>query len=236
MKFSTKLMLTVAMVSVFAFSAAVSYADTTSWSIAGDFSETSNANGAWDYGYYGSPSGYTLFTQTVSTTSTWASARGFTGWVPATPLGCTDPGIIKNTSGASQTYAGITWAPGQLSLDPNSSAITTVRWTAPAAGTYKIDAVFTQLQGTAEQGAEVYIKGDKAFSQMLAGTGSTANYSNASQLLAAGDQVIFGAPGNGNGLVVGLSGTISLVPEPGTLVLLSTCLLGLLAYAWRKRK
>jgi autotransporter-associated beta strand protein len=32
------------------------------------------------------------------------------------------------------------------------------------------------------------------------------------------------------------TGTVSFVPEPGAIVLLATGLIGLLAYAWRKRK
>jgi hypothetical protein len=232
MKFSTKAMLTVAIVAVCVFPAAVSRADTTSWDIAGDFSETSNANGVWDYGYYG-VGGFHLLPQKVSTSGTWAQTLGFTGWVPAE--GYTDPGVIRNTSGSSQTYVGITWAPGQLSLNPSGSAITVARWAAPAAGTYNISATFTQLQGSVAQGAEVYIKDVQAFAKLLTGTGDTVTYTAANQVLAAGDMVIFGAPGNGNAQVVALSGTITAVPEPGTIVLLGAGLLGLLAYAWRKR-
>jgi hypothetical protein len=44
-------------------------------------------------------------------------------------------------------------------------------------------------------------------------------------------------PGGGAGLSGGgMSLSASIVPEPGTLILLVTGLLGLLGYAWRKRK
>ena len=40
--------------------------------------------------------------------------------------------------------------------------------------------------------------------------------------------------GNSGGYITG-GGSLSIIPEPGTLALLATGLLGLLAYAWRKR-
>ena len=56
--------------------------------------------------------------------------------------------------------------------------------------------------------------------------------------LVAGDRINFMVDTDGGdfGDTSTLSARITLVPEPGTLALLATGLLGMLAYAWRKRK
>ncbi len=64
------------------------------------------------------------------------SMHGLLAWHGA---GDTDPCVTQNPTAAPITGLGITWAPGQLALHPGAKGeYCVVRWTCPAAGTYRI--------------------------------------------------------------------------------------------------
>jgi hypothetical protein len=137
---------------------------------------------------------------------------------------------------------------------------TAVRWTAPATGQYQVNAVFNDINmdaNAATQTAVVYVRknGSQVWNTTLDGfsgtaaagyadhTGTTwaANYSSL-VTLAAGDTLDFvmnggiGQDQNTDRTCVNFDATITATPEPASMVILATGLIGLLAYAWRKRK
>lgn len=227
MRFSTKLALVVAVVAVCVLPAGASYA-TTIWNAAGDFSEAGNPNGDWSYGYL-TDSTFSLLSSKASTNST-LGPTGLIGWAPSSTA--TDPNILKNATGSNIVAYGMTWTPGQLTLGPAFSDGAVVRWTAPAAGSYSIDADFLLHQSEIPQPVYVYHNNTQLFSGL---TDFATSYSLSSITVAAGDTIDFRASGDPKALVA-LDATIGSVPEPGTLVLLGVGLFGLSAYAWRKRK
>jgi hypothetical protein len=81
------------------------------------------------------------------------------------------------------------------------------------------------------------------FTQAAAQATTTMQPASLAGLPSGVDQIKFSGATHFDGVEWGVgfneirfTGTASLVPEPGTLVLLATCLVGLLCYAWRKRK
>ena len=121
-----------------------------------------------------------------------------------------------------------------------------LRWTAPAAGVYNIVAdmycVNTQWNNTNSMIVKNLNFGTKIAEGTTNGFYSdpgalTFNYSGALSL-QAGDTLDFASDGRstGNGNNVAYQVTITSTPEPGTLALLITGGIGLLAYAWRKRR
>jgi hypothetical protein len=109
-----------------------------------------------------------------------------------------------------------------------------LRWTAPSAGTIEVSLDQWSIQATTLQTDVVFNGG------LLATTVLPADHSHWTPSLApitvvAGDtlDIVVGASG------IGPAGTwlsINMVPEPSSVMLLATGLIGLLCYAWRKRK
>ena len=151
-------------------------------------------------------------------------------------------------------------------MSGNGNLATAIRWTAPTAGNYAISASFSYQGSNAAQWGpvDVYIRhgnenaGITVGNTLFSGTidkyiGSLANnyadassYGTTSKLtysgsvaLAAGETVDFIANEEWLGRLnwAGVTATVtSVVPEPTTGVLLVIGLIGLLCYAWRKRK
>jgi hypothetical protein len=152
---------------------------------------------------------------------------------------------------------GIYYEAGATTLMPGTDGSwAALRWTAPAAGSYNVKAVFTDqcIDAGAGKTTTVYMReghnnGSLFWNSTLAGfvgraangyldttgTNQSATYENVLTLAAgqAIDMVV--ASGSTQYLTTGVDFTIA-VPEPACIVLLSSYLIGVLAYAWRKRK
>lgn len=141
-----------------------------------DFSTTSNPHGVWSFG------------SEPTTTPGAASIALFTNfYMYSGPVGewyngvTQTPCVTENLSGSTYTDGPTVWQPGQLVFHaggyyapPNTYAV--VRFTAPTAGTYTIQAVFSNqsLGGYAGQAVAVYEDGTPLFGSTLGSYGSTA--------------------------------------------------------------
>jgi hypothetical protein len=207
------------------------------YSAAGDFSATSNPNGAWSYGYsYGVGSAF--FLDTTNTASLAGLALG--GWMSNLDNrpGANWPYVVRNTTAHPVTNNVTTvYQPGQLGLlAGNSNEDCVVRWTAPSSGTFSIAATFSRLDTVFGSSAQVYILHNSSSFFNSGVNPGPASFSGP-QSITVGDTIDFVVDdaGNGpNGNSIGLSATI--VPEPGTLALVATALAGLLSFRFLKRK
>jgi len=210
-----------------------------SYNAAGDFSATSNPNGAWSYGYsFGVGSTFHLDT---TNTALYAPGVPLSGWlgnensVPFTGY----PYVVHNgTAGPVSINVNTVYQPGQLGLHPgDSNEVSVVRWTAPFSGTFSIATTFSGLSSVGDS-ADVHIlhNGSSLFNSTVIGSPSPASYS-APQSILAGDTIDFVVGNGGNGLnddTTVLSA--SIVPEPGTLGLVGMGLGCLLSFRFLKRK
>jgi hypothetical protein len=212
----------------------------TAWNLTNEFSTTSNPNGVWSYGRC---SGHQAFSQ-ATVFEDWGTGRGTAAglgaWEPAT--GNYDPSVSYNATNASVTAFGFTWPAHTVALDAYSGAeysnggYADVRFTAPADGVYDLSFTYTDLAGK-DTGARLWrqipaAQGTKA--QWVEATGgASGSYSETGITLSAGQTLDVLATG---ATVVQFDMTVSTVPEPGTLVLLASGLIGLAVYARRKRK
>jgi hypothetical protein len=119
------------------------------YDVAADFSATSNPNGPWSYGASAALGSIKLFT-TPSNPSQAGDhfVAGLDSWhnAPGIAEAYGAPLIIHNGSGGVVTDAatGLSWQPGQLTCHPAPNGqFCVIRWAAPVAGNYSIDAVFT---------------------------------------------------------------------------------------------
>jgi hypothetical protein len=198
-------------------------------SLEGDFSVASNPNGDWSYGYLDG-GGFNIY-------DTTATAITFTAWTSS--AGLFDPyGNIGRVTGGPLEAFGSYREDGQIILgpdNPNGSRLTAARWTAPAAGTYKIAATFTGQRidpGGNNSTVTVLHNGAPLFSGEVNGfvgravNGFSDGFGSApaqsysgSAVLAMGDTIDFTNDGGAYIGPVGVVGEISLVPEPASLVL-----------------
>src|SRR3712207_1045582 len=104
-------------------------AQSAAFDAAADFSLAQNPNGAWSYG----------FTQTRGAAFSPATLTDSTADLEIRRATSNGPHVVKNKTGATFTYGTIVHPPDLLGLDPGlDGRNSVVRWTAPAAGTYRI--------------------------------------------------------------------------------------------------
>jgi hypothetical protein len=155
------------------------------------FSALSDTPGNWSYGYFasfGDMFQLDLFHFTVSTTiDVWNN----------TMVNGIEPSIFHNSGLLAQTYKGITLGAGALGLYPGATtAVSVVRWTAPEAGMYEIDASFIGISTPVTMvTAGVNVKNIVTLgsSQPINkyGSGNSFTYSAPAQQLMVGDTVDF---------------------------------------------
>jgi hypothetical protein len=238
----------------------------TTWDFATDYmTETSNGSydpavrSPWDTGYMNGTAfvanGYFQWESGHETMATWnqASSHDALGhdW--------------KNTGDSALNldlgYSHYTQLePGQAGLRiGNSAKNEAAAWTAPAAGWYAVSAVFSDQDQwlTTSTQVDVYKNTTSVFTGHIGGyigsvangysdgadgpTGTTrsATYNGVVQL-AQNDVLTFVAADTVSmtwvGTAITVSETTAPSPEPSSMILVASGLIGLLAYAWRKRK
>jgi hypothetical protein len=240
---------------VFAFAAVIALCATFAsaemvWDAVQDFSVTQPANGAWSYGYGEGAVWGGAFDMSFGTDTEGGWTRSMDGAPDYSPY------MWCNKTDAVGTY------PAQsLNLSSGTGGgdyHILVRWTAPAAGDYQVDAVFkmmTDAGGTpwpGEMDVQVAVNGTVDYYDFVSGfdwsqySGAWPTYApgpktySHTYTLAAGDTVDFvGGIGwvNANSDFVNIAGSkVTAVPEPGTLALLGFGLIGLAVFARRNRK
>ncbi len=199
--------------------AATVYDPATDWSIS-----NGNPNGTWSY-LNGSG---TLYSRSGMDSA--APAAGLQWW--KNPSG-DDPNMTYNSTDGELVGWGIHWAPHEIGMGPSGDPNGTIlRWTAPTAGDWTVNALFTRTQEV-NSGGSIYVthNNTEVFSHGVGNYLDSSTYAD-TLTFAAGDTLSFRVTGDA---FVRPEITISDVPEPTSVVLYATGVLGLLAYAWRKR-
>jgi hypothetical protein len=198
----------------------VVYDPATDWSIS-----NGNPNGVWSY-LNGSGGLYTR-----SGMDTGAPAAGLQWWKNASG---DDPNMTYNSTDSELVGWTIHWAPHEIGMGPSGDANGTIlRWTAPTAGSWAVSALFTRTQEGNDPGT-IYVtkNGTELFSHGVGSYGASSSYSD-TLTFAVGQTLDFRVNGD---CFVRPEITITSIPEPAAIILAVSGLLGLLAYAWRKRR
>jgi hypothetical protein len=202
---------------------------------ANDFSTAQNPNGVWSYGYSFSVGG----TFNAFTTSQTAP-NGLQSWYTPSLYELGTPAAYRNSSLDPITNVSATIAGLEAGFHPGPTSLAIYRFTAPAAGSYSVDAFFF-TQDTNATGVDVYVLkngGTTLFSAPVAHAGAdTYAYWNGSVTLAAGGTLDFAVGNAGSFLYdsTGLGVQIAAVPEPQTYALFGVGL-ALVGAALRRRK
>ena len=203
-----------------------------------DFSPTSNPNGVWSYGW----------TQTLGSSfvldAIHQSDSGLDLWdgsVRTANPPLFYPFVEHNGTNQSITSGTITIAADQLGLHPGPSGeYSVVRFTTPTAGIFSLASAFSGLDfaGPTSTDVHVLLDGTSIFDGAVNGFGSGPSYAT-TRMLRAGDTVDFVVGYGANHTYfndsTGLAARISAVPEPASLILLTTGAVGMLGLARRRK-
>ena len=210
----------------------------------GESITTSNPCGDWTLGEaaLGTGAGFTALP--TYTTSYGQASGGPSAWYGSDPTG----GAVPNYGLPVMWFSAghLIVLPHYALEDGTTLTDGDLRWTAPQAGKYNVSALWTDLgngptQYPGTEGVQVTLakNGVSLFGAFVALEDNIPSASTSQQVtLAAGDTLDFVVNSRGSQWndVTQLDATIQSVPEPSALVLLAVGLIGLLAYAWRKRK
>jgi len=142
------------------------------YDVAADFSATNNPNGVWSYGWSSTlTSAFNLYLNhgifdDAIPVDVWAGSN-----FPYSP------NVSHNGTENPITHPTIIWQPGQFSLHPGDSGeYSYARWTAPNAGTFDIDAMFTGIDRTTTD-VHVLHNGISLFDGLVNGLDNTSSFS-----------------------------------------------------------
>jgi RHS repeat-associated protein len=166
------------------------------WDAAAQFSAAQNPGNPWRYGWKSAKDSVLHLYLDHST-----DGSGVDSWWDHNLSN--PPGVYHNGSG--QTLVGYgslaSWAPGEIHLHPGPSGqYSVLRWTAPAAGTYAINATFTGVDNaTTTTDVHVVVAGSDLFDGGINvdGYGNTSTFTGTATLSA--EQTIDFLVGFGNG-------------------------------------
>ena len=130
------------------------------------------------------------------------TTAGLRSW-SSSSLGGSDPCVSYNPTSETKRFANVRWEPGRLAFHPGPKGeYSVVRWTAPAAGEFSLDAAFFAIDADTTTSVHVLHNGRSVFQKAIridgAGERATCNKSLA---LAKGDTLDF-VVGWGNGAYV----------------------------------
>jgi hypothetical protein len=204
------------------------------YSAVGDFNVSSNPNGVWSYRE--GVNSATLLSRSYSDSSiqSWSSS------LIVASNGGYYPFVARNVSGGTLPVG---WTVDVLQMHPSESLVpSVVRWTAPTAGTWKVQGSFTSLSSGFTD-INIYRNTTSIVSGVLSGSGSPAVTIDQEIVLNAGDFLEFavGAQGNWGGDGVGFKATITTasppaVPEPSSMAVAVGLGVGFVIRARRRRK
>ena len=200
----SKMMLTA--VTILGFTASPSFAAT--FDAAADFSLVNNPNGVWQYGWSSSlGSAFNLLTKTdqvcSGTIDRWLISVQGNPYLNNPAVGHNNTGSTLNCGSGQHSADKLVLAPGP------SGQYSIVRWIAPQAGTYSIDAVFAGLDFVGPTTTDVHVlyNGTSLFSNLINGFGNASAKSLATTLSVAANDIIDFAVGFGSNRNYGFDST-----------------------------
>jgi hypothetical protein len=189
-----------------------------------DFSLASNPNGVWSYGYEDSL-GASLHLYDVANPD-WLGKSGLDSWASSV-LGGRDPNVNHNRTNADLTFLTVTVPAGELEFHPGPNGqFSVIRWTAPGAGEFNLDAAFrgNDFKYPTTTDVHILLNGNSLFSADILAYAPGPSFSDIISV-KSGDTIDFavgsGPDGNYIGDTTGISAIISAVSEPGGALLLA---------------
>jgi hypothetical protein len=179
--------------------------------------------GVWTYGYRNTVTGLgiTPFNAAEHTNNFIGANDPMEGW--HIQGGASVPAVLVNTDANPYTlnFGAGPIQPGDLLVHGDLGNFAVIRFTVPVSGNYTGSSFFTSVH-PGDKDVHVVVGGTSIFSAVLSGTQSTGPLIQDSTFLPAGTPVDFviGVAGSLNSDSTAFNATISLVPEPASVMLL----------------